>query len=223
MNATASETLADRYPISFEEFRDAWGSEEKRKGLAGLLQRAIMRLLNPLVALLAEVRAGALEAAAERAHHAPRARRACRATRKSSLPRPGFAPLTRIAAWIAASIPGPGPKTAIRMRHMRTKDVRPAWAQPAHARRRRDSRSPLFVALCGTQRMRAPPEVPSTLERVCEAGASRGGHPSSFCFASSPSPVRLRKGSGSRPGSPMVFISKIRFTAGGGRVPISLR
>ncbi len=62
MSATASQTPADRYPISFEEFRDAWAAEDGGTGLARLMQKAILRLLNALVALLAESRAGALSA-----------------------------------------------------------------------------------------------------------------------------------------------------------------
>src|SRR5690349_9717642 len=57
MSATASHSLADRTPASFEEFRALWESEDPQKGFAGLLQRWIARLLNALVALLAEVRA----------------------------------------------------------------------------------------------------------------------------------------------------------------------
>ena len=53
-----------RFPTSFEEFRDAWAAEEKRKGLAGAIQQMILRLLNALVAMLAEARARRLEAAA---------------------------------------------------------------------------------------------------------------------------------------------------------------
>ncbi len=57
VNATAPNPLADRFPTSFEEFRDAWAAEETRKGLAAAMHRAILRLLNALVALLAEARA----------------------------------------------------------------------------------------------------------------------------------------------------------------------
>jgi hypothetical protein len=57
MSATATENLADRRPVSFEEFRDAWEAEDPQKGLAKLLQRMILRLLNALVVLLAEARA----------------------------------------------------------------------------------------------------------------------------------------------------------------------
>jgi len=64
MNATAAENLADRFPTSFEEFRNAWDDQEKRKGLAGAFQKVILRLLNALVALLADVRAGAVTDAA---------------------------------------------------------------------------------------------------------------------------------------------------------------
>jgi hypothetical protein len=63
MNATAADDPADRFPTSFEEFRDAWAVEERRKGLAGAMHRAIMRLLNALVALLAEARADRIEGA----------------------------------------------------------------------------------------------------------------------------------------------------------------
>jgi hypothetical protein len=56
MSATATENLADRRPVSFEEFRDAWEAEDPQKGLAKLLQRMILRLLNALVVLLAEAR-----------------------------------------------------------------------------------------------------------------------------------------------------------------------
>src|SRR5215472_13306399 len=63
MDATAADDPADRFPTSFEEFRDAWAVEEKRKGLAGAMHRAIMRLLNALVALLAEARADRIEGA----------------------------------------------------------------------------------------------------------------------------------------------------------------
>jgi hypothetical protein len=52
----------DRYPTSFEEFRDAWAAQDAGKGLAALMQKMILRLLNALVALLAEARARRLEA-----------------------------------------------------------------------------------------------------------------------------------------------------------------
>ena len=67
MSTTASDPLADRSPTSFEEFRDAWEADETRSGLAGAMQRWISRLLNALVALLAEVRVERVEGAAESA------------------------------------------------------------------------------------------------------------------------------------------------------------
>ena len=52
-------------PASFKEFRDLWAAEATRTGLVGLMQRTILRLLNALVAVLAEARARrAAEAAA---------------------------------------------------------------------------------------------------------------------------------------------------------------
>jgi hypothetical protein len=71
MSATATENLADRRPVSFEEFRDAWEAEDPQKGLAKLLQRMILRLLNALVVLLAEARAGKLDAASDGAEDVP--------------------------------------------------------------------------------------------------------------------------------------------------------
>jgi len=65
MSVTASQDLADRFPTSFEEFRDAWAAEDKRKGLAAAMHRAIMRLLNALVTLLAEARSDRAEVTAE--------------------------------------------------------------------------------------------------------------------------------------------------------------
>jgi hypothetical protein len=64
MSDTASHPLPDRMPASFEEFRDMWAAEATRKGLVGLMQRAILRLLNALVAVLAEARERRLEAEA---------------------------------------------------------------------------------------------------------------------------------------------------------------
>jgi hypothetical protein len=64
MNATASHALPDRFAISFEEIRAKMAAEGKKKGLAGALQAAILRLLNAIVALLADLRAGRLAAAA---------------------------------------------------------------------------------------------------------------------------------------------------------------
>jgi hypothetical protein len=63
MTATALQPLADRYPTSFEEFRELWEAEGTRKGLAGLLQRMISRLLTALVAMLADGRAAKVEGA----------------------------------------------------------------------------------------------------------------------------------------------------------------
>src|SRR5262249_30865505 len=63
MSANASHLPAVR-PISFEEFRDAWEAQDAGKGLAALMQKAILRLLNALVALLADLRARAAEAGA---------------------------------------------------------------------------------------------------------------------------------------------------------------
>jgi hypothetical protein len=71
MSAPASPSLTDRTPISFEEFRDAWAAEETRKGLVGLMQRAILRLLTALVAILAEARADRLAAEAAGAEGVP--------------------------------------------------------------------------------------------------------------------------------------------------------
>jgi hypothetical protein len=76
MSATASQSLADRTPTSFEEFRALWETEDPQKGLAGLLQRWISRLLTALAALLAEARAAKLDdapcaASAESAASAP--------------------------------------------------------------------------------------------------------------------------------------------------------
>ena len=56
MNATRAQELTDRFPASFEEFRDLWAAEETREGLIGLMQRVILRLLNTLVVMLAESR-----------------------------------------------------------------------------------------------------------------------------------------------------------------------
>jgi hypothetical protein len=56
MNATPTQDLTDRFPASFEEFRDLWATEETREGLIGRMQRVIMRLLNTLVVMLAEAR-----------------------------------------------------------------------------------------------------------------------------------------------------------------------
>jgi hypothetical protein len=53
--------------IPFEEFRDLWAAEETQKGLVGLMQRMILRLLNALVAMLAERRARRHEAEAQSA------------------------------------------------------------------------------------------------------------------------------------------------------------
>jgi hypothetical protein len=64
MNATASHDLADHFAISFEEIRTKMAAERKRKGLAGALQAAILRLLDAIVALLAELRDGRLAAPA---------------------------------------------------------------------------------------------------------------------------------------------------------------
>jgi hypothetical protein len=64
MNATASHNPADRFAITFEEMRETMAAEGTRKGLAGALQAAILRLLNALVALLAALRDGKLAAAA---------------------------------------------------------------------------------------------------------------------------------------------------------------
>ena len=56
MNATRAQDLTDRFPASFEEFRDLWAAEETREGLIGLMQRVILRLLNTLVVMLADSR-----------------------------------------------------------------------------------------------------------------------------------------------------------------------
>jgi hypothetical protein len=73
MRASASHPLADRYPVSFEEIRDAWAAQDGGKGLTALMHKAILRLLNALVALLAETHTRRIEAAtagAEVATHA---------------------------------------------------------------------------------------------------------------------------------------------------------
>jgi hypothetical protein len=62
MNATAPHNPADRFAITFEEMRATMAAEEKRKGLAGALQRAILGLLNAILALLADLRDGRLAA-----------------------------------------------------------------------------------------------------------------------------------------------------------------
>jgi hypothetical protein len=64
MNATASQTPADRFALTFEEMRATMAAEGPRKGLAGALQAAILRLLNTILALLAELRTGTLAAPA---------------------------------------------------------------------------------------------------------------------------------------------------------------
>jgi hypothetical protein len=56
MNATRAQELTDRFPASFEEFRDLWAAEETQEGLIGLMQRVILRLLNTLVVMLADSR-----------------------------------------------------------------------------------------------------------------------------------------------------------------------
>jgi hypothetical protein len=78
MDARTSQTPADRYPKSFDEFRDAWAAVETRKGLTGQMQKMILRLLSRLVMLLAELRAERLAnampdggAAGERGDGAP--------------------------------------------------------------------------------------------------------------------------------------------------------
>jgi hypothetical protein len=64
MDTAASHTPADRFAINFKEMRATMAAEETRKGLAGALQAAILRLLNAIVALLADLRAGRLAAEA---------------------------------------------------------------------------------------------------------------------------------------------------------------
>jgi hypothetical protein len=65
MSATAAQDLADRVPRTFEEFRDAWATEESSGLLARVMHRWILRLLTALVTLLAEARARRLEAEAQ--------------------------------------------------------------------------------------------------------------------------------------------------------------
>jgi hypothetical protein len=59
-DATPSPT--DRLTNTLDEMRVSMAAEGTRKGLAGALQAAILRLLNALVALLAEFKAGTLGA-----------------------------------------------------------------------------------------------------------------------------------------------------------------
>lgn len=56
-------SLADRFTISLEEMREEMAAQSPRKGPAGALLAAILRLLEALVALLAEFKAGTLPAA----------------------------------------------------------------------------------------------------------------------------------------------------------------
>ena len=63
MSATAAQDPADRMPASFEEFRDLWEAQDAKTRWARLLQRMVLRLLNALVALLADARARRLEGA----------------------------------------------------------------------------------------------------------------------------------------------------------------
>jgi hypothetical protein len=76
MDQTAPPSLADRFAIPLDGMRAAMAAEGKRKGPAGLLQAAILRLLERLVALLAELCAGTL-AAAGQDHATPAAGPAC--------------------------------------------------------------------------------------------------------------------------------------------------
>jgi hypothetical protein len=66
MSETAVPSLADRFAITFEGMREAMAADAARKGPTGALLRAILSLLERIVALLAEFRAGTLVAAAPR-------------------------------------------------------------------------------------------------------------------------------------------------------------
>lgn len=63
MSANAPNTLADRFAITLGEMRAAMAAEGPTKGLARALQEAILGLLECILALLLEFKAGRLAAA----------------------------------------------------------------------------------------------------------------------------------------------------------------
>jgi hypothetical protein len=181
MSATASETLADRTPTSFEEFRELWEAEDPQKGLAGLLQRWISRLLTALAALLAEVRAAKLDDA-PCATSAPCA---------AGAPCAASAPCAEAAAAdVCAADGGAGllSRMAMASRNGGAGEARRARAQAVHAAKRRWSRLAPRRAASGvlvpiaTQGAHFVRIVPLTLP--CRApflpakmGTRRGPHP----------------------------------------------
>jgi len=64
MNETAASSPADHFAISFERMREAMAADAARKGPTGALVRAILRLLERILALLVEMCSGTLDAAA---------------------------------------------------------------------------------------------------------------------------------------------------------------
>ena len=63
VNAPAANNLADRFAITLEGMRAAMALEGVRKTPAGVLQAAILRLLEAILALLVQFEAGTLAAA----------------------------------------------------------------------------------------------------------------------------------------------------------------
>ena len=94
MDETAAPFPADRFATAFDGMREAVAAEGTRKGLAGALQAAILRLLEAILALLVELRAGTLAAVAvsEAAPGAAEPRSACADRAGDREPRRPLAP-----------------------------------------------------------------------------------------------------------------------------------